>query len=166
MKYKKKVLIIVLSIWIGILLYFSLQSSEASNNMSRLLAQRLDALLGRIGIEKNGLTEQEQIEYYNIILRSFAHLFIYFVLGKLSNELLLKTKVRYKKIIAICFCVFLAIMGEIVQLYIDGRTARVRDVLVDSAGAVIGVVFVPIHVCVEKLKFILMKFCKVMRNKF
>ena len=61
------------------------------------------------------------------------------VLGVLSSLTMFQTKVSRRTLAAMVFCLLIASMDEILQLFVDGRTERVVDVLIDGAGALSGV---------------------------
>ena len=42
-------------------------------------------------------------------------------------------------VIAVCFSVLYALSDEIHQIFVDGRAFGVADILIDSAGAVVGI---------------------------
>ena len=48
---------------------------------------------------------------------------------------------RRTKSFAFCiaFCILYAASDELHQLFVDGRGAQVKDVLIDSAGSIVGV---------------------------
>lgn len=150
----KNILTIITIIWVGLVLVFAMQSVEVSNSISRLITQKIYNLFSLAGIEKQGLTPQEQIEYHNVILRKCAHLLMFIVLGILSAQSVLKTKKSQKSIKAIVFCVLIAIIGELVQLFVDGRTARIKDVLLDSIGSTIGVLLMFLYTKIQRKKYI------------
>jgi VanZ family protein len=77
-----------------------------------------------------------------IFIRKIAHLFIYFVLTLLIWRIL---KHQWgmslnKSIVASFFFVLLyAVSDEVHQYFVDDRAGRAVDVLIDSAGSMIGV---------------------------
>ena len=76
------------------------------------------------------------------IVRKTAHFSIYALLGVLTVNYAFTYKGRslYQKgLSAFLFCIFYAITDEIHQAFIPGRSNEIRDVLIDSLGALSGI---------------------------
>jgi VanZ family protein len=88
------------------------------------------------------------VNEFNHIVRKNAHFFIYLGLGVLTvNALRRKGIVRYKSI-ALLICVLYAASDEFHQIFVPGRGPGVGDVLIDSAGALVGIL---IYLGIKKL---------------
>lgn len=134
--YSAATLIIMLAIFI-----FSGQSGEVSRGVSQgflssLLGSALEELLP-------GLTEKG-IDYD---IRKYAHMFEYFCLGVscflLMDELLLKRGKRAAKAAGLGWglCFLYACSDEWHQTFVPGRAGKFSDVLVDSVGFTLAILF-------------------------
>lgn len=76
------------------------------------------------------------------LVRKAAHIGAYFVLGILLLILLKEYGLAVKKMIfiSIGIAMLYACTDEIHQMFVPGRSGEVRDVLIDAAGAAVGVV--------------------------
>lgn len=76
-----------------------------------------------------------------VIVRKGAHMAEYAVLCMLTALHLATWKLPYRRlaISSVLFAAFYAATDEFHQLFVEGRSGEVKDVLIDSAGAVIGV---------------------------
>lgn len=137
MKNKRFIFITITLIWTSVIFSFSLQSGEVSGDLSGSV---LEALLGFFmpGV----LESPEKLELFHLILRKCAHFTEFMILGVLSSIALNCMKVGYKSIIGLGYCVIIATLDETLQLFVSGRAGRVQDVLIDSAGALVGIVVV------------------------
>lgn len=137
MKDKKIIFIISTIIWTAVIFSFSLQSGEVSGDLSGSV---LEAILGFFmpGV----LESPEKLELFHLILRKCAHFSEFMILGVLSTIAVKYMKVGYKSIIGLGYCVLIASLDETLQLFVSGRAGRVQDVLIDSAGALVGVLVV------------------------
>ena len=127
---------IAVILWMGVIFYLSHQpateSSELSIGITEVIIQ---------SIEKVTPHEGFNIGSFNSIVRTNAHFFTYLVLGILMINTLRKSGVHgYRSMgMALLICVLYAVSDEVHQIFIPGRGAEVKDVLIDSAGASVGV---------------------------
>lgn len=85
------------------------------------------------------LNNPEQLELFHTILRKCAHFTEFMILGVLGRNAMQYMEVHFKGICAMVFCVCIAAVDETLQLFVSGRAGRVQDVLIDSAGALVGI---------------------------
>ena len=145
MKNKRFIFITITLIWTALIFSFSLQSGEVSGDLSGSV---LEALLGFFmpGV----LESPEKLELFHLILRKCAHFTEFMILGVLSSIALKYMQIGYKSIIGLGYCVLIASLDETLQLFVSGRAGRVQDVLIDSAGALAGIVIV--FICFKFIK--------------
>lgn len=129
-------------IWMCIIFSFSAQVKEESSGTSMAFSYRVVSSAGTFfGLR---LDDEEIRRIANSIegyVRKAAHMTEYAILSVLLYFWLERwqlAEVR-KSIIAIVLAMIYAASDEIHQLFVRGRAGSVRDVIIDSAGAVIGV---------------------------
>lgn len=134
---KRKVLPWLLVIlWMALIFYLSHQPATKSNGLSKdateIIVETVAKIAPKVDINKRS---------FNHIIRKNAHFFAYLVLGILvANGLRSSGVIGYKAIsFALLICVLYAISDEVHQLFVPGRGGQVKDVLIDSAGAVVGI---------------------------
>lgn len=122
--------------WVGIIFYFSGTPGITSHKESIKFA----GMLMDIDFIK---TAFKSLKGNNIdfIVRKNAHAFEYIVLAILTSAIVSNLKLkRGSSIIHILFiCQFLAVLDEFHQSFVPGRGSLVSDVLIDTAGAAIGI---------------------------
>ena len=145
MKNKRLIFAILTLIWTAVIFSFSLQPGEMSGELSGSV---LETILGFFmpGVLENS----EQLELFHLILRKCAHFTEFMILGVLSRITLEYMELRYKGVCGLGFCVTVATLDETLQLFVSERAGRVQDVLIDSAGALTGILVV--FICL-KLKY-------------
>ena len=124
-------------------------SSATSSRVVNFVSEIIPAIKNMQEPDKTILKE----EILTPIVRKGAHFSIYGMLGILTINFILtfENKKMYKKIIyALLFCMFYAITDEFHQYFIPGRSAEIRDVLIDSSGALTGILFVIILITIIK----------------
>lgn len=135
MKKKQIMYWVLVFIWMGLIFYLSHQPAQASSSLSGGLMDFFISLLPkRFDFNLNLL---------HTIIRKCAHFGAYFILAILSIHAirlssLSLTSNLYRYLIALGICVLYAIGDEVHQLFIPGRSGQFSDVLLDSAGAIIG----------------------------
>jgi VanZ family protein len=128
--------------WVAVILWMVLifclsnqpatQSAALSTGIAELLVQSIEKATHHIGFD---------IAQFDHIVRKNAHFFVYFVLGMLVLHALKRSGMsRYRAIrIALLICVLYAISDEIHQQFVPGRGPGIKDVFIDSAGAMVGI---------------------------
>jgi len=127
---------IMVVVWMGLIFYLSHQPATESDQLSGsvvdLVIQTFERVLPFIHLDWPG---------FHHIVRKSAHLTAYLILGVFILHALRQMKLlSWHSIVgALIICVCYAISDEIHQLFIPGRSGEVKDVLIDSVGATIGV---------------------------
>ncbi|WP_034638784.1 VanZ family protein [Desulfofalx alkaliphila] len=123
-------------LWMALIFHLSHQPATVSNELSTGITELIVKT-----VEKIAPNAEFDIRSFNNIVRKNAHFFAYLVLGMLVINALRRSGVPgYRSVlITLGICVLYAISDEIHQLFIPGRSGEVRDVLIDSTGASLGV---------------------------
>ncbi|WP_242849923.1 VanZ family protein [Clostridium aceticum] len=122
----------------GLIFYFSskpaVQSKELSNNVTEIMVQTIE----RVAPNKAANLDIGRLHF---LIRKNAHFFSYLALGLLAMNAMRRSGVYRVKgmVIAFSICVLYAISDEIHQTFVPGRSGEIRDVLIDSAGASVGI---------------------------
>ena len=125
--------------WIILIFSFSLQSAADSSEVSAgFLRVILETPL--LGVMENLSAEQQDMLHF--LVRKCAHFSEFAVLGILSALMVSQFEIQPKRWYALGVCVLVACADEMIQLFSSGRSAQVADVLLDSAGALVGLMFV------------------------
>ena len=139
---KKTIFAVLLVLWMGFIFSMSSENAEKSSNTS---GQTIRVVLSAVP----GFEEQPEevkvniIEKLQFIVRKSAHFIGYMILGILASGLILYYgNINKKYLLAFLICVIYAISDEIHQLFVPGISGQVRDVLIDSAGSLLGIILV------------------------
>lgn len=146
---KKRILAGVLALlWMCMIFAFSAQESEESSEVSGAFSQQIVSAAGKF-FHWN-LNDEEQLRIAEAIetpVRKAAHMTEYAILSVLIYIWLGKWKT------AIVFAALYAASDELHQRFVPGRAGRFGDVLIDSAGAIIGVlIFIGVKKCIISLR--------------
>ncbi|MDP4133666.1 MAG: VanZ family protein [Bacillota bacterium] len=142
---KKKVLIILswalVIAWMAVIFYFSSQTAAASTKSSHLISDKVLNLAVKEMHNSSKEATKTLLSQINSITRKMAHLFEYCMLGFLLMNAAMLYDIKCNKRIkaALSISVVYAISDEIHQFFSAGRGPRITDVLIDSAGAAIGI---------------------------
>jgi len=119
---------------------FSSQEAKVSDETSLSLASRVYDLYE--DISNHPVTEEEKEETLlsiNMVVRKIAHSMEYGILSFFIAFHLFALNLHKKKILlySIFLSFFYAITDEIHQLFVPGRSGQIKDVLIDTSGALI-----------------------------
>ena len=141
MKNKNKIIswLLVLS-WMALIFYLSHQPATQSSSLSSGITQRIIKV-----IEKIAPNLELDWEAFHHFIRKNAHFFIYLVLGVLVVNSLramdYPNLTGYQLVgLAVLICVLYAISDEMHQIFIPGRAGQIKDVMIDSGGAIVGII--------------------------
>ena len=125
--------------------YMSSKTANASNEISTSF---LDGVLELLFKNYKSLPDEEKIiiiQNYHFFIRKLAHFSEFALLG-IFSYFFLSTFDRIKNflagVIAWCYVTLFAVSDEIHQLFVEGRSGKVTDVIIDSFGGAVGILFI------------------------
>ncbi|MGD9677477.1 MAG: VanZ family protein [Vulcanibacillus sp.] len=123
-------------LWMILIFILSHQPAMQSNQLSAGLTEVIINT-----IEKAIPTVEFDIRSFNYIVRKNAHFYAYLIMGILMMNAIKKCGVCGIRsiVITLLICVLYAVSDEFHQLFVIGRDGRLKDVLIDSAGSVVGI---------------------------
>ncbi len=143
---KSKILIIALIIfavtWLGVIFFMSAQTATESEQISQRVTKAVVLLGEKVGTIEFGASNSERIlKEYNLSVRKFAHVAMYFLLTALIFVALWQFRVNKLVSVIISFfvCIYIAFVDEINQMKFTGRNSGllsegVNDIYKDILG--------------------------------
>lgn len=136
-KIKNIINLILVIIWMIVVFLFSaepvIESSKTSGNFIQCLITLVYKDLPTDALE-------QRIEILQPIIRKVAHFTLYTIGGFLIlNFLYNKDKLKKSILLTIFVGILYATLDEIHQLFVPGRGASIKDVLIDSSGVIFGI---------------------------
>ena len=151
---KKKVLISLLLVIFWMIFIFVMSSMDADNSNSKSIDLSIDVIttvdkITKANDEKvKSHKEESFIEKVNILIRKSSHAIEYLILGVLLLNLFYQLG-KYKFVfglLSIGISFLYACTDEYHQTFVMGRTGQFVDVIIDTAGAIIGcIIFYLVH---------------------
>ena len=138
---RKRIFLFVTLIWMIFIFYLSHQPATISASQSGGFMD----MLTKLPIIGGLLDELMKLSFAEFLIRKSAHMFLYFVLAILIYMSISKGCSYKYYILAFVLSAMYACSDEIHQLFIVGRSGEIRDVLVDSTGALIGLIIVYLY---------------------
>ena len=125
-------------LWMAVIFILSQQPASVSSGQSGVFVEQLHYIAPSI--------DQQLLTF---LVRKGAHIFAYFVLGILTfNALwrvdLSKFKFNRPAMLSIIVCALYAASDEFHQLFVSGRSGEIRDIIIDSCAATVGVFIISI----------------------
>ena len=122
--------LILIALWMLVIFLMSSEVAGTSSARSNEIVRTIQS----IGVSAPA-------DLLTFLVRKAAHICAYFILGILIFNLLKEYDLGVKKMIfaSIAIAMLYACTDELHQMYVPGRSGEVRDVLIDTAGAAVGV---------------------------
>jgi VanZ family protein len=124
----------VLVLWsasLAFILFNATQTGSQSSGFSLEVASILSDVLSRIGINVD-------IDIFHALIRMGGHVIQYFIFGYLSIWVISIYHLKWYNIFRI---VYIMILDETIQFFTPGRAAEIFDILLDSIGVILAVLF-------------------------
>lgn len=137
---KKSKYIILTIIWMSFI--FSMSNQPA--NISKELSKNIENLLNHTPIIGNLLSDVLNSPNSQFIVRKSAHIILFCLLSVLCFIVIyeIKKSVKISTLVSFSITFIYACIDEIHQLFIPGRGSQIKDVLIDSIGAIIGLIVI------------------------
>lgn len=137
------ILIVLLLMTFSIIFGFSSQDGEESKGLSRKITE----LITQNNEKIQSLDKQEKEKVLNrieAIIRKIAHFSIYTVIGILLMALMCMFNIIDKVRVGVTFIlgIIYAATDEFHQVFVQGRTALITDVVIDTMGVILGILLV------------------------
>lgn len=138
---KRKIIVFLICIfWFGLIYYFSSKDSKQSTGQTRMILNIVNYLSVRYP-KVNEFFEIATRNYSIVyVVRKMAHMFVFcvlqilmFAMCRVSGKSIIKSSI----ISMICVVIY-ACLDEYHQLYVPGRDGAIKDVFIDTIGALIG----------------------------
>lgn len=149
---KKIVLCILVISCMGVIFSFSAEkSTESKKSSSRVVDTVIKIIDADKKLDKDKLEDLR--ESLTFIVRKGAHFTIYAILGALILLLTFEYNIKWKLslIISVATSMLYACSDELHQTFVSGRSGEIRDVILDTLGAITGCAVV---LLIKKIKSI------------
>ncbi len=138
-------------IWMIVIFRFSMDTGASSHELSSLCVNVFNkAVYFFTGKDLSISITPEHYALIELFFRKLAHMSIYFVLS-INVMVVLFTfnmKMTVRIVLSALFCFAYAISDEFHQMFVDGRGASFFDCLIDTGGALFGIVAGLILYCI------------------
>ena len=131
---------LALVLWCVVIFMFSANNADESNKQSDAVFNTVIEFVNPVYDSLDTTAQAEYKDTATFIIRKLAHFSEYALLGILAFINFSKVKkLGYRGLFAAVFSCIYASSDEIHQLFVPGRAGQVRDVLIDTSGAVAGI---------------------------
>ena len=147
MKVKPIKYLLILPVVLVMVMIFVFSSEDATKS-SETSGRVVNFIIELINKDYDKMEENEKEEYYNkvsFIVRKLAHFSIFALLSFfmiiMFSSIILKYHIFRISLLTFSISSLYAMSDEIHQFYTSGRAMEVRDLLIDMAGIVFGIMF-------------------------
>lgn len=141
---KKVIKLVLLICCMGLIFFFSSQINTDSSASTSIV---VDMLYKLVSIFSNVIYD-EFVQFVFKPVRKLAHFSEFCLLGILIYLNVIEYRKNKTILLSIVFAFIYAISDEVHQLFVPGRAFAIKDILIDTSGAILGI-FV-IHLIVKK----------------
>lgn len=131
---KKFLKTLALILWLALIYYFSSQNGTVSGGLSSRILIYIANILKITNVDSF-------VSNFSFLIRKLAHFSEYFILFILTYVCFKEYKINNLLLLSLLFCLLAASFDEIHQLFIEGRSGQVRDVLIDFFGSLTSSLF-------------------------
>lgn len=129
--------------WMAVIFYFSSLQGKVSDDNSKYVIY----IFNLLGLNLNSILG----DMANFVVRKTAHFTEYFILYIFVYNVLCYNFEKEKCLWVSLIIVFLyASSDEIHQLFVQGRSSRIRDVLIDTSGGTLAMIIKRFFVTIKK----------------
>lgn len=124
----------------AVIFWFSSQNGEQSGGQSNALSEFFLKILKPNFENLNENEKQQLLNTTSQITRTIAHFGIYLILALFVTAFTNTYNIKRKKVIiySLIFCLIYSVSDEIHQIYVDGRTFQIIDIIIDNIGNLTG----------------------------
>ncbi len=157
LKIFRTITVILLASWMLLIFSLSAETAETSSKTSGRLKTVIIALFFE-DFDELPKSEQDALSHkIQFYVRKTAHFTIYGILGVLAFLSIVtykKLSFKLRTVLPLFFCILYSVGDEFHQTFVNGRSGELRDVFIDSCGALLGIAFAALIVKLCKFKFI------------
>ncbi len=127
----------LLILWMGFIFYMSSQPQEQSAETSGLVTEMIYRMINFFF--ESPISLHEFLNSYGRLIRKLAHITEFMILGILAVSNYREYMHDHNIIIPFAFSAIYALSDEFHQLFTQGRFCSLGDILIDSCGALCGI---------------------------
>lgn len=144
----RKKIIFIISVLLAVICMvvifsFSSQDCVDTNFTSHAVTEKLAGIFFSGYNHLDAETRNVMTGQLNLFVRKMAHFSLYFILGFMTSLSVFLATHKYKKsfLAGTLVCFGYGAFDEFHQRFVPGRTPLVRDVIIDTAGGICGIIF-------------------------
>ena len=133
--------LILVILWLGVIFFLSSANSADTNNqgagVTKIIVTNTIKVTNYVhitNIELNDENLDKIIKDIHPVIRKLAHFGEFFILAILVLLMIRETNIKYYYSFTILFCIIMAIFDETHQLFVEGRSGNLFDVIIDTTG--------------------------------
>ena len=130
--------------WMLLIFSMSAQGREESNRSSVGVSRIIASIFVRGWDDMTEAEQAETVESIHVLVRKTAHFTLYMILGILSFIAISNhtSKRSLNALFAFVLSAAYAVSDEVHQYFTAGRSCEIRDMLIDSSGAIVGILII------------------------
>ncbi len=143
-KWKKWIPVVLWILWMAVIFSYSAKTASASTVQSNRVGKMLCSVFVSGYSDMPSEAQLKMAESIDFFVRKTAHFLEYTILGILTVFAMRQSRFGKGRLygVSLLWCVLYAISDETHQYFVPGRACKAVDMVLDSAGALFGILLV------------------------
>ena len=145
------VMIVFVILWMSAIFAFSAQDATESASLSGGIKYKLFSVFYPDFDQMTEIEQQELLSAFPI--RKMAHFAAYFALGTFTFGAFVtykKLSLKLRGLFSLCVCLLYSVSDEVHQYFVPGRSCEIRDMLIDTTGALLAILLLTLFCRLSK----------------
>ncbi len=152
-KWKTWLPVLLWILWMAVIFAYSAKTATQSTVQSNRVGKMLCSVFVSGYRDMPSETQLKMAENIDFFVRKTAHFLEYTILGALT-VFALRSRLKKGRLygVSLLWCILYAIGDEVHQYFVPGRACKGSDMVLDSAGALFGILLILLPVWLKKLR--------------
>ncbi len=141
-------------LWMSVIFAYSAKTATQSTVQSNRVGKMLCSVFVSGYRDMPSEAQLKMAESIDFVVRKTAHFLEYTILGVLTVWAMEQSKCLKGRLfwVSLLWCILYAVSDETHQYFVPGRACKASDMVLDSAGALFGILLIFIPVCLKSIR--------------
>ncbi|MBR1440026.1 MAG: VanZ family protein [Lachnospiraceae bacterium] len=154
LKWKKWIPVLLWILWMSVIFAYSAKTATQSTVQSNRVGKMLCSVFVSGYRDMPSEAQLKMAESIDFFVRKSAHFLEYTILGVLTVWAMGQSKRLKGRLfwVSLLWCILYAVSDETHQFFVPGRACKASDMVLDSAGALFGIIMILLPVWLKSIR--------------